>query len=95
MDVFTRKKCGILGDRAKSGTCDDGWIRANFPWLEVDRARVCSDFVAVIYLLWDVLPMDGSRVGSWDSALIETGPKLRERVHKYSEIVLRWRTDCL
>ena len=47
------KKCGILGDRARSGMCDDGWIRANFPWLEVVGARVCSDFVAVIYLLWD------------------------------------------
>ena len=86
-----------FGDREKSGTCDDGWIRAsaNFPWLEVVRARVCSNFVAMIYLLWDVLPMDGSRVGLWDSALIETGPKLRERVHKYSEIVLRWRSDLL
>ena len=50
---------------------------------------------AVIYLLWDVLPMDGSCVGSWDSALIETGPKLRERVHKYSEIVLHWQIDFL
>ena len=54
-----------------------------------------ADFVAVIDILWDVLPMDGSRVGSWDSVVIETGPKLRERSHKYSEIVLCWRTDCL
>ena len=54
-----------------------------------------SDFVAVIDILWDVLPMDGSRVGLWDSALIETGPKLRECVHKYSEIVLCWRIDFL
>ena len=61
----------------------------------MDRARIWSGFVAEMYLLWDVLPMDGSDVGSWDSALIETGPKLRERVHKYSEIVLRWRIDFL
>ena len=50
MDIFTRKKCGILGDWARSGMCDDGLVGANFPWLEVVGARVRSDFVAVIYL---------------------------------------------
>ena len=68
-------------------TCDNGLIAGIFSSLEVAGARVCFKLVAVMCLFWAVLPVDGSCVGTRDSAFIQTGPKLSERVHKYSEIV--------
>ena len=93
--LFTHKKCGVLGDRVRSDVCDNGLIAGIFPWLEVAGARVGFKLVAMMCLFWAVLPADGSCVGTRDTAFIETGPKLSDCVHKYSEIVLRWRTDCL